>query len=77
MTKLLKKAMQALDRLPKDEQDRYARSILDNLEAQAGDGVNAEAVQPLAAIIGTGKGMFKDAAEADAYIRSERDSWDA
>lgn len=31
---------------------------------------------PLTSFMGKGKGCFADAAEIDAFIRSERDSWE-
>lgn len=31
---------------------------------------------PLASLIGKGQGCFRDAAEVDAFLRSERDSWE-
>jgi len=32
--------------------------------------------QPLASFLGRGKGCFTDAAEVDAFLRAERESWD-
>jgi hypothetical protein len=34
------------------------------------------ALPPLASLIGKGQGCFQDAAEVDAFLRSERDSWE-
>jgi hypothetical protein len=31
---------------------------------------------PLTSFLGRGKGCFTDAAEADAFLRAERESWD-
>lgn len=35
----------------------------------------AESV-PMASFIGKGKGCFADAADVDAFLRAERDSWE-
>ena len=32
--------------------------------------------RPLASFLGQGKGCFKDAAEVDAFLRAERESWE-
>jgi hypothetical protein len=32
--------------------------------------------QPLVSFLGRGKGCFTDAAEVDAFLRAERESWD-
>jgi len=32
---------------------------------------------PLASYLGSGKGCFSNAAEVDAFLRSERDGWDS
>ena len=32
--------------------------------------------RPLLSFLGRGKGCFTDAAEVDAFLRSERESWD-
>jgi hypothetical protein len=32
--------------------------------------------QPLASFLGRGRGCFTDAAEVDAFLRAERESWD-
>jgi hypothetical protein len=32
--------------------------------------------RPLVSFIGKGRGCFADAAEADAFLRAERESWD-
>ncbi|HEY2292554.1 MAG TPA: hypothetical protein VGM86_17785 [Thermoanaerobaculia bacterium] len=32
--------------------------------------------RPLVSFLGQGKGCFKDAAEVDAFLRAERESWE-
>ncbi len=75
MTTLLKKAFSKLDRLPREEQDRHAKTILSNLEKET---ESAKKPVPLREIIGSAKGMgFKTPEEADRYLEAERDSWDS
>lgn len=55
-------------------------------DPQLPDGAEAEvlitveqppvAERPLASFLGQGKGCFKDAAEVDAFLRAERESWE-
>jgi hypothetical protein len=50
------------------------------------DGAEAEVIvlvappmdddRPLVSFLGQGKGCFADAAEVDAFLRAERESWD-
>lgn len=48
--------------------------LLEELHSSNGDDQPAEPI-PLASLFGAGKGAFDTPADADAFIRAERDAW--